>query len=162
MTKRITKRKRVGRYSDAIRNQAGIEYAICGSLAQVSKSTNIPKNTLSMWHTKGTWDELIEQVRSETTNEHISQYNRLTQKALKLAEQGIDNLEGQPLKANDIKALVVTGATSTDKSRLLQSLPTTIQGKDTNSNIISFLESIAKTYDEKQANVVAVQDKVSD
>ena len=128
MSKQATKR-RVGRYSDKIRAQAGIEYAVSGNLSDVERSTGISKSTLSLWHTKGIWDELIEQVRTEKAHEHRQAYSRLVDKSLRAAEAGIDKLEGKDLSPNDIKALVVAGATSTDKVRLADNQPTSIQAK---------------------------------
>jgi len=125
--KTITKRK--GRYSDKIRNSAGVEYAVCGSIAQVHKSTGIPKTTPCMWKNKGTWDELIAEVRTQNTNRHIAQYDTLTEKALDVAENGIDKLKDKDLSASDIKSLIISGAASTDKSRLLQNQPTSITSK---------------------------------
>ena len=154
MTKQVTKRK-VGRYSDAIKEQAAIEYAVCGSLRQVSKSMGINENTVQSWKFNGIMDETITRVQEEKASEHRAQYSKI-----------IDTAQAKTLelipKMTDAKAAMIIAATATDKVRLADNMPTTIQGKDTNSNIISFLESIAKTYDEKQANVVAVQDKVSD
>ena len=160
MTKQITKRKRVGRYPDKIRNQAGLEYAISGSIVGVSRSMGIHINTLRMWHKDGKWDDLLAEVRASNTDRNIIQYDRLTKKALKAAEQGIDGLDLSTLRANDIKALVITGAASTDKSRLLQSLPTSITstGK-TMQNMIDRFERIERDYQAGRSRVVSVQEQ---
>ena len=132
--------KRVGRYSDKIREDAGIEYAITGNIMDVHKSTKIPVSTLRMWLKEGKWDEVMAEVRASNTSRNIAQYDRLTHKALQAAEQGIDGLDGTSLSAADIKALVISGAATTDKSRLLQQLPGSYSAK------ASTIDSLSDTF----------------
>ena len=80
---------------------------------------------LHKWHNDGVWDSLIEQVRTTKASEHRQAYSRLVDKSLAKAEAGIDQL-GDDLSAADIKALVITGAASTDKIRLADNQPTSI------------------------------------
>ena len=128
-------RKRVGRYSDKIRQQAGLEFAISGSLTDVSKSMDIPKNTLCQWHKQGIWDELIEQVRTENANRHISVYTKIVDEAHKIT---LDKLpEATAAQAN------IIAATATDKARLLQNQPTSIQAKTTTQDLAKEFQKLA-------------------
>ena len=121
--------KRVGRYSDKIREQAAIEYAINGNISKVARDMDIPKATVRSWSQGDWWVELVTKVHAEKAKQHRAAYSRLVDKSLEAANNGIDKLEGTTLSANDIKALVVTAATSTDKIRLSDGQATSISGK---------------------------------
>ena len=100
---------------------------------------------------------MLEQVRNENQDEHISSYHEITRKALAKADQAIDSLPDD-LTAADIKALVVTGATATDKARLLQNMPTSIKGDSASmQDLADQFKRLSKQWTEKQVNVVAVQ-----
>ena len=159
MPKNVT-RKRVGRYSDKIRHEAIVEYAVTGSVNSVSRSMDIPKQTVSTWVNSDEGIEMISRVRTENTQLHISQYNRLTEKALNAAERGIDGLAGDKLSAGDVKALTVTAATTTDKSRLLQNLSTSNVSKGTTDQaLVDQLAQLSRSLREKNANVIKTIDK---
>jgi hypothetical protein len=85
------------------------------------------------------FNEVLENVQGEKALEHKHAYTQIVSKSLKAAERGIDELDGKSLSAGDIKALVVTGATATDKGLLLDGKPTSIKG---NSN--SMQDQLAK------------------
>ena len=53
------------KYSDQDRLRAVQEYHRCGSLAEVSESTGIPRKTLGDWFRTGWWDELLAEVRRD-------------------------------------------------------------------------------------------------
>ena len=120
-TKQVIKRKRVGRYSDQIRQQAAIEYAISGSLTQVEKQLDIPHQTLSEWKGTEWWDTLIGKVRHENDQRHISTYTRIVDEAHKITLEKLP--EATAAQAN------IIAATATDKARLLMNQPTSITGK---------------------------------
>ncbi len=117
-TKKITKR-RVGRYSDAIREQAAIEYAVCGSLRQVSKILDIKESTLSDWKQKGRMDETIVRVRDEKTNELRAKY-------IDVCELAIDHTKKTLPEATPAQSAVISGVFF-DKVRLIDNQPTTIR-----------------------------------
>ena len=72
--------------------------------------------------------------------------------------EGLKRLNAEELTASDIKALVVTGATGTDKSRILQNLPTSIKGDSASmQSLADQFKELSKQWTEKQANVVSVQ-----
>ena len=127
---------------------------------KVSRKLDIPESTLGRWKQEcDWWDKLVEEVRSEKADEHIALYHSLTKKALAKADGAIDKLKGD-LSASDIKALVVTAATATDKTRLLLNQPTSIRADSTPGDSIKlFLEQIADSYRESRAKVVATQEK---
>ncbi len=58
----------------------------------------------------------------QNAQNHLVLYETLTRTALQRAQEGIDKLEGQDLSPGDIKALTVTAATATDKTRLIAGL----------------------------------------
>ena len=119
MGKKITKR-RVGRYSDAIREQAAIEYAVCGSLRQVSKALDINENTLSTWKQNGSMDETIAKVHGEKTNELRAKY-------VDVCELAIDHTKKTLPEATPAQSAVISGVFF-DKVRLIDNQPTSIRG----------------------------------
>lgn len=74
-------RKRVGRYSDQIRTQAINEYAITGSITDVVKSMDIPKQTVSMWVNSEEGLALITKVRTENEQRHVATYTKIVDAA---------------------------------------------------------------------------------
>ena len=153
--------KRVSTYTQDQKNEAAILYASYGVMSKVSKALDIPKTTLSMWKREGEWwDDVVANVRTEKAQEHIAQYSKLTDKALAAAERGIDELNGKTLSAGDIKSLVVSGATCTDKARLISNQPTSIHAKTSDSDgILSFLRQASKDYHKALNTNVIEHDK---
>jgi len=84
VAKKITKR-RVGRYSDAIREQAAIEYAVCGNMVQVSKAMDIPRACLIDW--KDNWPRWVE----TTTKVQHEKQDQLRAKYVDVCELAIDH-----------------------------------------------------------------------
>ena len=145
------------KYTDVQRKEAMVAYAIGGNMAAIERSHSVPKATLHYWVHSDWGIELLEQVRTENQNEHISQYHELTRKALRKADLAIDNL-GDDLSAGDIKALVVTGATATDKARLLLGLSTSNPGKGaTMAELQAQFEKLAANHKAIQATVIDEQ-----
>lgn len=150
------------KYTDDQRREAAVQYAIEGSLRSVERSLNIPNQTLNDWRKSEWWDSIVVQVRAENQDKHIARYHELTSESLDLALEGIRELDGKSLKAGDIKALVVTGATATDKARLLMNQPTSISAKaEGMTELAAQFKALSQQWEEKQANVVATQDTES-
>ena len=141
--------------------EAATHYAVHGSLAKLERDLNIPRSTSCTWKKNDEiWVEQVEQVRMEKADKHIALYHRLTKKALKLANEGIDELDGKTLTASDIKALVVTGATATDKSLLLDGKPTSIRADSKSmQTMIDRFERIERDHQAGRGRVVSVQDQ---
>ena len=157
-SKRITKHK--GRYSNEARARAGVEWAICGSYVDTAKATGIGESTLRGWKDRGHWDEVIAEVRASNTDRNIAQYDRLTYKALRAADKGIDALEGKELSPADIKALVISGAATTDKSRLLQNLPTSVtQRGDSMTELKEQFRRLSSSYQLVPKSTIIEQEK---
>ena len=154
-------RRKITHYTQDIKNEAAIQYAIKGVMSKVSRALDIPETTLSQWkNNTDWWDALIVETRNIKSDEHIARYQSLTTKALKAADEGIDKLKGTDLKANDIKALVVTGATCTDKARLLLNQPTSIKGdSDSIKSLTAMFTKLSQDHKNIQGSVVATQDK---
>jgi len=155
-------------YTAEERTEAVVQYAIKGNMAAVSRATGITATTLSDWSKKDWWHSLLNEVRSQKADEHISRYHSLTEKALSKADKALDSLPEQ-LDATAIKNLVTTAAVSTDKSRLLQSLPTSIRAdSSTVSNLVEQFNQlsreqtrISRDHDSIQASVVSDGDDKS-
>jgi len=148
------------RYTDEQRRQAAIQYAIEGSLAKIEQDLGIPDSTMCDWLKQDWCIELIGELRTANQDRHISQYHELTRKALSTANRGIDELAGDKLSAADIKALVVTGATATDKARLLMNQPTSIRGdSDSIKDLAAQFAKIEQDHNNIKSSVVAVQGK---
>ena len=152
-------------HTDYTREQkidAATHYAINGSYAKLERDLSVPKSTAHSWGTRGdeVWVTTIEHVRTENQDKHIANYHRLTELALSKAEQGISKLDSNNLTANDIKSLVVTGATCTDKGLLLQGKATSISGKDSSiHDLAKQFKALSDSFEEKNANTVLTIDK---
>jgi len=131
-------------YTDEQRKQAIVDYAIKGNISHVAKTMNIPRKTVSDWLRQDWAVDLIAEIRHQNQDQHISQYHELTRRSLELALEGVDQLQGKDLSAGDIKALVVTGATATDKARLLQSTSHTEQASQVIADIANTLTEVGK------------------
>jgi len=151
---------RGSKYTDIQRVEAATQYAIRGCLAAVERQTNIPKTTLCDWKKTDWWDEIVGQLRTENQDKHIARYHQLTSESLDMALDGLKELDPKSLKANDIKALVVTGATATDKARLLLNQPTSISSNSASmSELQAQFEALAASHNRIESTVVSSQDK---
>lgn len=152
MSKGITK------YSKNTIMDAAIHYCIHGSYAKLERDMGIPKGTAHGW-SKGEnehWVTAYEQARTQNQERHVSRYHRLTDKALEAAERGIDELADDKLTSSDIKALIVAGATSTDKARLLMGMSTSNPGKSES------IDALRKQFEELSANHKRIESTVID
>ena len=109
------------KYTDDVRREAAVQYAITGSLSAITKAMDIPQQTLSSWKKTDWWEGLVSEVRSAKADEHIANYTRLVDEGQRIA------LEKLP-EASARDAMIIS-ATATDKARLLLNQPTTISGK---------------------------------
>ena len=113
--------KRVGRYSDKIREQAAIEYALCGNISKVAKDLNIVRKTVQSWKGQEWWDTLVTKVQQEKAEQHRAKYAQIVE----LAQ---DHVIATLPSATAAQANIIA-ATATDKVRLLDNMPTSISGK---------------------------------
>ena len=149
---------RGSKYTDEQRKEAAILYAINGNLSSIEKAMSIPNQTLSEWKKSDWWDTIVGEVRAENADKHIALYSELTEKALTKASKAVDKLKINELSPNDIKALVVTGATSTDKARLLMNQPTSISGKaEGMGELMAKFEKIERDHQNIKNSVVSEQ-----
>jgi len=141
--------KRVGRYSDKIREQAAIEYALNGNMDRVSRDMNIPKSTLGTWKVQDWWDAITEQVRTEKASEHRATYARIVDEA---QQQTLAKLpEATAAQAN------IIAATATDKVRLLDNMPTSITSKtETMTDLAKQFQALARDIKAKTVQVIDV------
>ena len=135
------------KYSDQDRLRAVQEYHRCGSLAEVSESTGIPRKTLGDWFRTGWWDELLAEVRRDD-GEPVSSSGEVGE----VAETKI----GRPTAykkeyAEQAMRLCLLGATDQEMAGFFSVSEQTIntwKGKHP-----SFLESMRKGKIEADANV---------
>ena len=118
------------KWGDDKKAECAIALLACGSIEKAARQCHISPKTLGHWSRHDDrFNEVLEGLQGEKALEHKHAYGVIVGKALKTAERGIDELDGKALTASDIKALVVTGATATDKGLLLDGKPTSISGK---------------------------------
>ena len=151
MTKKITKR-RVGRYSDEVRERAAIEYAVCGNMTQVSKAMDIHYKTLSAWKAKGLMDETIAKVQSEKADEHRATYSKIVDLS---QQQTIKTIgEASAAQANLISCQ------AWDKIRLSDNMPTTIRGdSQTMLELADTFKAITREYRTVGSTYRSLKDK---
>lgn len=143
--------KRGSKYSDEDRRNVVVNYALYGNQEKVSEIVNIPSSTISGWRNHSDWwDDLLAEVRNAKQDEHIAKYTQLVGDAIDYAHANLD-------KASPKDALIMA-ATATDKARLLLNQPTSISGKSSDMTALAKqFEELSKKWDEKQVNVVSVQ-----
>jgi hypothetical protein len=140
------------KYTDQQRMEVVLLYAISGNAKKVAKDTGIPRTTIVGWKKTDWWQDAVMSVRSEKADEHRAKYSELVDKAQQVA------LEKLP-EASARDAMIIA-ATGTDKIRLADNMPTTITGKAESMNALAAeFKALSAKWDEKQANVVAVQDE---
>lgn len=124
------------KYTDEDRRRVAVEFALVGNMRRVSKVVGIPERTLTDWRRSEWFDELLEEVRSETDDIILANQERIIEMAHKeLADriQGGDHhlvkvgsdyeVKRVPVKAKD---LAVIGGVAYDKRRLSLNKPTSI------------------------------------
>ncbi len=127
------------KYTDDQRTEAAIQYAIKGNLAAITRDTGIPSPTLHGWTKQEWWDVVIEEVRSEKAAEHRAKYSQIVDAA---QSQALDTID----KASPKDAMLMA-CMGTDKIRLADNLPTSIQGK------AESMSSLAKQFQELSEQV---------
>ena len=132
------------------------DYASTGSMALTHKHyPQMPVDTVRDVVNSDMGVALIAELHAIKAVEHRQAYSRLVSKSLAKAEQGIEKLDVNSLSANDIKSLVITGATSTDKLRLADGIgkPAPSSGPG-NQTISDQLRALSASLIEKEARVV--------
>lgn len=145
MAKTIT--KRVGRYSDEIRSQAAIQYAIKGCMTLVSEDMSIPRTTINDWKKEDWWDDIIVRVRQEKQQLHIAKYNNMVDLAQDKAIELIPTI-------TSAREATLVACMSQDKGQLLQGLPTSISAKSEG------MEALAKEFQALSEKMTADDIKV--
>ena len=138
--------------------EALLLYSQHGQMMQVHRETGIPESTLYDWKQADWWQDAVGELRQQNADRQIAQYHKLTELALDTAIEGIETMDRSSLSASDIKSLAVTGATATDKARLLLNQPTSIRANDSSVQALADeFRALTKRWDEKQVNVVSEQ-----
>ena len=140
------------KYTDDQRMQALLLYAIKGTGSAVSKETGIPQTTISGWRREEWWNEKLAEVRNEKQDLYIAKYGELIEEGTRIA------LEKLP-EASARDAMIIA-ATANDKLRLALNQPTSISStSSTMQALMDQFRELSSKWDEKQANVIATQDK---
>ena len=117
------------KWDDETRNAVITDYAHTGNMSLTQQHySQVSYDTIRGMVESDHGVALIADLHNVKATEHRQAYSRLVDKSLRAAEAGIDGLDISTLKANDIKALMVTGATGTDKIRLADNMPGSISG----------------------------------
>ena len=154
--KQVEQHKPHEKWSDDKKAECAIAVFACGSIEKAAKQCHISPKTLGHWSRHDDrFNEVLENLQGEKALEHKQAYAKIVTKALKVAELGIDELDGKSLTAGDIKALVVTGATATDKNLLLDGKPTSIRADSKSMQfMIDRFEQIERDYQMRQVNSI--------
>ena len=140
------------------------DYAATGNAALTHEHyPQVPVESIRTMCKSSEGIELLAELNEIKAVEHRQAYSRLVSKSLAKAEQGIEKLDVNSLSANDIKSLVITGATSTDKLRLADGIgkPAPSSGPG-NQTISDQLRALSASLQEKQVNVVKTIDNTND
>ena len=162
------------KYSDEDRRRAALEYSLTGSLSKVAKRMGIPRKTISDWKNKSEWwVEVSAKVRHQKEAKILADNEEIIDKAHREIVDRLDNGDVQlvstkngvelhrvPVKAKD--AAVIKGI-SDDKRRLTLNQPTAITGKSEDMNSLAAeFKALSAKWDEKQVNVVSVQEETEE
>ena len=144
------------KWGDDKKAECAIALLSCGSIEKAARQCHISPKTLGHWSRHDDrFNEVLESLQGEKALEHRQAYAKIVTKALKAAERGIDELDGKELSAGDIKALVVTGATATDKCLLLDGKPTSIHGESKSiEQLAEVFREISKEHKIRQVNSI--------
>ncbi len=147
------------KWGDDKKAECAIALLACGSIEKAARQCHISPKTLGHWSRHDDrFNEVLENLQGEKALEHKHMYAKIVTKALEAAEHGIDKLDKDNLSAGDIKALVVTGATATDKGLLLDGKPTSISGKSEGiKELTDLFRKISQENKAFNASVVATQ-----
>ena len=155
-------------YDDTAKINAACLYAACGNYSKVARDTNIPRPTIMSWaKDSAVWDASLTKAQQEISDEILA-YN--LEIVIKSNEQILDRIDNGdtvltkngdrvqvPLKGRD---LAIISGIKEDKARVALGQATSIT-KNTSSldAMVKKFEAIADSYNERQARVVATQDK---
>jgi hypothetical protein len=150
-------------YDEVLKTQVIADYAVRGNATRVAETYNIPSNTVGSWVRSEWGQDLLNEIRAQNQDSHISKYHELTEQALDKALDAIKSLPRDELKASDIKALIVGAATATDKSRLLMNQPTSIKGdSSTVSGLVDQFNKLSQEQDRIRRDHDNIQGSVVD
>ena len=160
------------KYTDEDRRQAVIGYCVLGNMAHVSWDIDIPKSTLYAWKKSDWWLEETVKVRQEIGDQILAQNMQIATKAgervLDSLVNGDEKLVWDKTKCNYVikrvkpsgKDAAVMGGISQDKARVAMNMPTSITGQSQDYQALAKqFKELSEQWDEKQVNVVAVQEK---
>ena len=136
-------------YTDKHRQEAAIQYAIQGSLRAVGRTMGISESTVRSFKESAIWDETLASVRAQKVDEHVARYTGLIDELLTQAQQDIPNMKG--------KDCIISAAVLQDKSRTLQSLPSSITTKVDMESLANTFRELSKRMETESARVISVQ-----
>lgn len=125
-------------YTDKHRQEAAIQYAIQGSLRAVGRTMGISESTVRSFKESAIWDDTLASVRAQKVDEHVARYTGLIDDLLTQAQQDIPNMKG--------KDCIISAAVLQDKSRTLQSLPTSINVKVDMDSMLQRFEALSSKH----------------
>ena len=141
------------KYTDDIRREACLQYAIKGNQAAVCKDMDIPAATLHGWKESEWWQQLTEEHRNETNAQIRASYTQIIQKGADVALTALNSGEVKGKDAMTISAIAY------DKVRLIDNMPTSITSSG-NTALQNEFEKLSKRTQEleHQANAKIVSD----
>lgn len=107
------------RWSDSQKLEAAKAWLICGNLAQTAASLNIPLVTLKSWRYSSWWDDMIADLKTESSLKLNNRLKNIATKSLDLLEDRLQNgdyifnqktgeLIRKPVVAREINAVART------------------------------------------------------
>jgi len=154
--RRMQQHKPHQKWSDDKKAECAIAVIACEAIEKAAKQCHISPKTLGHWtRHDDRFNEVLENLQGEKALEHKQAYAKIVTKALIAAERGIDELDDKALSAGDVKALVVTGATATDKGLLLDGKPTSIRSDSRSiEQLAEQFKRISSQYEIRQVNSI--------
>jgi len=150
MSKAVIDRRTISKYTEDVRHEAAIQYAITGSFHKIGEKLGIPDSTVRTWRGKEWFDDIVAMVREEKSQEHRARYSQLVDLAQAKAIDSID-------KASPKDAMLIA-CMGTDKIRLADNLPTSISGKaESMTALAKQFQALSEQWAEKQARVIDEQ-----
>lgn len=147
-------------YTDEIRQRVIAEYAIQGNQTVVSKTFNLPRQTVNQWINSDWGQELISAIRHENQDAMISGYTKIVEANLAAQQDRLENgdIVGLDKEGNELRQavryrdLVVGAGVAVDKIRLLCNQATSITVTD--NALINISKQLAAFAVDKQERVV--------
>ena len=109
MTK--VKRKRVGRYSDAIRTEVASVYGVSGNISEVSRVTGVSRQSVMKWRDSGEswWDTAVDKARHQISDTILSQHLKSAQLSGEQLQDRIVNGDTKVLANGNTVSVPMTG-----------------------------------------------------